>query len=142
MAMPRNVEPSAGTLAGAFLYDLDGLEAVVEANRAARRQEAAAAERLVQREAHAFGKDLAALDVAPLLAELHRRGEEIRRQELRRVRVRMGALTPEQEDALETLGSSLVEKLLRAPTKSLAARARAGGLGDEAALVRDLLGLS
>jgi glutamyl-tRNA reductase len=109
---------------------------------AARRQEAAAAERLVHREAQAFGEALAGLDVAPLLAELHRRGEEIRRQELRRVRTRMGALTSEQEEALETLGASLVEKLLRAPTKALAARARAGGLGDEAALVRDLLGLS
>jgi hypothetical protein len=58
------------------------------------------------------------------------------------VRLRMGALTSEQDEALESLGASLVEKLLRAPTKALSARARAGGLGDEAGLVKDLFGLS
>jgi len=142
MALPRDVDPAARDLGGLFLYDLDGLESVVHANLQTRRQEAALAEGMVRDEARSLLAALEALDAAPLLAQLHRRSEEIRRQELERARRRMGTLTPGQEEALEALGTSLVEKLLRAPAEALKRSAREGRLEEEAGLVRAVLGLS
>jgi glutamyl-tRNA reductase len=142
MALPRDIDPEARGVRGVFLYDVDGLQGVVDANLQARRREAAAAERMVQEEARAILGTFASLDAAPILAQLRRRSDEIRRQEMERARRRMGSLTPAQEEALEALGASLVEKLLRGPAEALRQRAREGRLHEEAGLVRTVLGLS
>jgi glutamyl-tRNA reductase len=46
IAVPRDVLPDVGRLAGVVLYDVDDLEAVVEARVGARRKEMPAAERI------------------------------------------------------------------------------------------------
>ena len=48
IALPRNVEPGVGRLPGAYLYDLDALERVVEKNLAARAAELPRVERIVE----------------------------------------------------------------------------------------------
>jgi glutamyl-tRNA reductase len=142
MALPRDIDPGVRSLGSVFLYDVDDLQGVVDANLQARRREATAAERLVQEEARSLVGTLAALDAAPILAQLRKRSDEIRRHEMERARRRMGSLTPAQEEALEALGASLVEKLLRGPAEALRQRAREGRLHEEAGLVRTVLGLS
>jgi glutamyl-tRNA reductase len=47
LAVPRDVEPGVGELAGVFLYNLDHLDRVVEEHRARQRSEAEAASTLV-----------------------------------------------------------------------------------------------
>ena len=57
-----------------------------EANLRERRKEAVAAEALVDKEAREFLDWQKSLDAVPLLVELRRRGDEIRRQEIEKVR--------------------------------------------------------
>jgi glutamyl-tRNA reductase len=141
IAVPRDIEPTAGRLNGVFVYDLDDLHAVADANLRERRKEAAAAEALVDREVREFIDWRASLEAVPLLVELRRRGDEVRRAELDKVRARLGPLTPEQEQALEAATSALVAKLLHAPTVYLKEMARNGHAAEAVALVRRLLGL-
>lgn len=50
IALPRNVDPAVGRLAGAYLYNLDDLETVAEKNRAARADELPRVERILEDE--------------------------------------------------------------------------------------------
>ena len=66
-------------MAGVFLYDLDDLKAVAEANLRERRKEASAAELILEGEIREFLEWRRSLEVVPLLVELRRRADEIRK---------------------------------------------------------------
>jgi glutamyl-tRNA reductase len=141
IAVPRDVEPKIGGLSGVFLYDLDDLKSVAEANIRERMKEAAAAEAIVEQEVREFLAWQKSLDVVPLLVELRRRGDEIRKEEVARARKRLGALSPDQEAALDAATTSIVNKLLHPPTVALKEIAQNGRGLDQVALIRKLLGL-
>jgi len=141
IAVPRDIDPAAGQLGGVFLYDLDDLKSVAEANLRLRMREAAAAEALVDAEVSEFLEWQKSLDVVPLLVELRRRGEEIRRAEIEKARARLGTLTPEQEKALEAATAAIVNKMLHGPTVQLKELAKDGHPPELIGLVKRLLGL-
>jgi glutamyl-tRNA reductase len=141
IAVPRDVEPSVRRIDGVFLYDLDDLRAVAEANLRERRKEAAAAEALVDREVGEFLEWLKARDAVPLLVALRARAEEIRRAELEKARKRLGTLTAEQEEAIDAATTAIVNKLLHSPMVHLKEAARNGHDTEKVGLIRKLLGL-
>ncbi len=141
IAVPRNVEPSVNELDGAYLYDIDDLRAVVEANLRERAREAERAEALVTEELGKFARRLADRDAVPTIRSLRERLEEIRREEVARTLGRLRDASPETRAAVEALSASLVNKILHAPIQRLK-------LGDHHSegrhfreLVRDLFGL-
>jgi glutamyl-tRNA reductase len=138
LAVPRDVDPAVGELESCFLYDIDDLEAVVEATLAGRRSEAARAEVIVAAEAERFREWQASLDVVPAIASLRARAEEIRDRELERVR---GRLSDAERRTVEAVTARVVDKLLHVPTVRLK-EAAAGAQGAHyAATVRHLFGL-
>jgi glutamyl-tRNA reductase len=142
IAVPRDIDPDVRGLSGVFLYDLDDLRSVSEANLRERQREAEAAEALVASEADALAQWQRSQRAVPLLVALRQRGEEIRRAEVEKARRRMGALTAEQERALEAVTTAIVNKLLHAPTVGLKEIAREEGAEGRSRLVRAVLGLS
>jgi glutamyl-tRNA reductase len=74
------------------------------------------------------------------VVELRQRGEEIRRHEIEKARARLGSLTPEQEKAIEGLTTSIVNKILHAPTVQLKEIA-SNGAPEHVGFIRKLLGL-
>jgi glutamyl-tRNA reductase len=141
IAVPRDIEASTGELEGVFLYDLDDLRSVADANLRERRKEAAAAEAIVEQEVREFLAWQKSLDAVPLLVALRRRAEEIRADETARAKKRLGPLTPEQDAALDAATSAIVNKLLHPPTAVLKELARNGHAPDHLDLIRRLLGL-
>ena len=141
IAVPRDIDPEAAKLSGVFLYDLDDLKSVSEANLRERQKEAAAAETLVEREVLDFLDWRRSLEVVPVLVELRRRADEIRRAEVEKARKRLGPLTPAQEEALEAMTSAIVNKLLHPPTVHLKEIASNGNASEHMGLIRKLLGL-
>jgi glutamyl-tRNA reductase len=140
IAVPRDVAEDAGKVPGVFLYDLDDVKKVAEANLRERKKEAAAAEAILEEEIREFLEWRRSLEVVPLLVELRRRADEIRRAEVDKARKRLGPLTPEQESALEAATSAIVNKLLHSPTVELKQMA-GDGRGEHVSLVRRLFGL-
>ena len=141
IAVPRDIESTARELPGVFLYDLDDLKSVAEANLRERRKQAVAAEAIVEREVREFLAWQRALDAVPVLVELRERAERIRRAEIDKARKRLGPLTPEQEAALDSLTMAIVGKLLHAPTVHLKEAAQNGHPPEHVGLIRRLLGL-
>jgi glutamyl-tRNA reductase len=141
IAVPRDIEPSVADLSGVFLYDLDDLKAVADANLRERKKESAAAEDIIEKEVTEFLAWRRSLEAVPLLVELRRRGEEISRTEIEKAKKRLGSLTPEQEAVLEATGNAIVNKLLHPPTVRLKEIAKDGEAVAEVGFIRKLLGL-
>ncbi len=119
IAVPRDIDPEINQLDNIFLYDIDDLGQVVEANRKERAREAQKAEEIVIREAEKLINRLKALDVVPTIVSLQRRLEEVRAEELERARSKLGSLTPEQEQAVDVMTRSMVNKILHSPIQEL-----------------------
>jgi len=141
IAVPRDIDADVAKMDGVFLYDLDDLKAVSEANLRERQKEAAAAESLVEGEIREFLAWQKSLDVVPLLVELRKKAEEIRKAELEKVRGRLGSLSPEQQQAVEAATSAIVNKLLHPPTVQIKELSKNGYSAETASLVRRLFGL-
>jgi glutamyl-tRNA reductase len=65
------------------------------------------------------GSQVSESEVSATLDSLRERFEAVRRGEIQRVRGRLGNLTPDQENAIDSLSHALVEKVLRAPMAML-----------------------
>jgi glutamyl-tRNA reductase len=141
IAVPRDIEPTVRDLANVFLYDLDDLKSVSEANLRERQREAEDAEVIVAESVRGYLDWQRSLDVVPVLVELRQRAEEIRRTEIERARKHLGPLTPQQEAAIQHLTSAIVQKLLHAPSVQLKELARDAHPAADASFIRRLLGL-
>jgi glutamyl-tRNA reductase len=116
LAVPRDVDPALAQIDGCFVYDIDDLEAVVEASLQGRRSEAHRAERIVADEADRFREWQASLAVVPAIASLRRYAEEIRAAELARAQGRLARLSDGDRQAVEALTAQIVNKILHGPT--------------------------
>jgi glutamyl-tRNA reductase len=129
IAVPRNLEPAVNDVDGAFLYDIDDLQKVVEANLGERRKRAEAAEQIIAEEVERMVLRLRAREVAPTIVSLQVQLEQIRAAELERLRGKFGPLTEQQEEALEALSRGLVNKIAHGPISEMRRQAgQPGGL--------------
>jgi glutamyl-tRNA reductase len=122
IGVPRNVDPEVNGLDAVYLYDLDDLAGVAEANAEERRRETVRAEAIVQEEAQRFGGWLSALRAAPTIRQLRGRAEAIRQGELERALARLG-LGEAERRSVEALTRAIVNKVLHAPVSTLRAQA-------------------
>ncbi|HEX8186638.1 MAG TPA: glutamyl-tRNA reductase [Blastocatellia bacterium] len=112
ISVPRNIDPAIANLDNAFLFDVDDLDSVVKTNLREREKEALAAEAIIESEVEQFLKQLRALDIGPVVLEVKQFLSEMAVTEFKRTRKRMGALTAEQELAIQNiLIPALVNKL-------------------------------
>jgi len=124
-----------------YLYDLDDLQGVVQVGLDERRKEMTVAEAIVERETEAFLAWMKSLEVTPTIVDLRRHLHEIADQEVERFRGRVSGLTPGQEEAVRQMASSLVNKLLHAPTLALKRLATQNGAGKGVMLIREIFGI-
>ena len=111
ISVPRNVDPAVGKLGNIFVFDVDDLEAVVASNIREREREAERAELIVESEVMQFQQALRNLDIGPAVGALKEKLRRIAREEFERQRGRLGELTPEQEQAIEAMLMSAVNKI-------------------------------
>ncbi len=119
IAVPRDIDPEINKVNNIFLYDIDDLRNVVDANMRQRQKEAQSAEDIVRQEVESFVRHSQTLDVAPTIVRLREHWEKVRLDELAKNRKRFGDLSREQEVALENLTQSLLNKMLHGPISEL-----------------------
>ena len=121
IAVPRDVEPGVDELDDVFCYDIDDLQAVVDANLARARARGPAG----RGAGRARGRQVPARGSAsrgrPTIVSLRERLEEIRLAEVKRD-ARRGCPTPRRSTraAIEALSTAIVNKILHAPITKLA----------------------
>jgi glutamyl-tRNA reductase len=119
LSVPRNINPDVGKIENAYLYNIDDLQHVADANRELRQKKAVQAEEIVVRELDAFRKKLIAQDAVPTIVELQKRIEEIRAAELDKCLRKLGPIDAEQRAAIEQLTTQMVNKILHYPILQL-----------------------
>ena len=119
IAVPRDVEPEAGEISGVKLYNIDDLEAVVEANLQERTAEAAQAAAIIAEEQAELVARFRYLAFRPTLARLSAKAEKMRLHALKKALAKMPNLTDSEHKILENMTRLLVRKLLRDPVISI-----------------------
>jgi glutamyl-tRNA reductase len=140
ISVPRNVDPAVARLDNLFVFDVDDLEAVVASNRREREREAERAELIVESEVAQFQQALRALDIGPTVGALKDKLRRIAQEEFERQRSRLGDLSPEQEQAIEAMLMSAVNKISH-PVIHRMRRSYDAGEENEVQAWRDIFGL-
>jgi len=116
IAVPRDVDAGVGDLPCVTLLDMDDLKAFAEHSLDRRRREVARVRRIIAAELERFRAEHTAREVAPLVAALRARGEDVRQAELERFRAKLEAFDPKAAEVVEALTRGIVAKLLHDPT--------------------------
>lgn len=119
IAVPRDVDPEVANLYNVFAYDIDDLDSVVQTNLEERKKAAGIAEEIVEVEVSNFNSWLTSLEVAPVIATLRRKAEEIRIKELEKHLRKLPNLTESEINTLNALTSAIINKMLHKPIVNL-----------------------
>jgi glutamyl-tRNA reductase len=119
IAVPRDIDQKVDDVENAYLFTVDDLQEIVQANLAQRSLEAEKAEELINQEIGQFYKWLSSLEVTPTIVALRNRFDEIRRSELEKTFSTWKDLPPDAEKRLDALTVAIMNKLLHPPTTAL-----------------------
>ena len=109
---PRNIDPEVTRLGSAFLYNMNDLEQVVEANLESRREQIPAACQIIDHMVEEWERWHDTMQVTPTIASLARFFEQIRSEELDR---QYNGISDEKRQMLDDFSRGLVKKLLHNP---------------------------
>ena len=119
IAVPRDVDPLVNDIDNAFVYDIDDLQQVIDANMRERMKEAGRAEEIVDREVQAFCTRMQSREVAPTIVLLRETVDRVRREEIERYRKLLRDMPAEQQQAtlaaIDQVTQSLMNKILHHP---------------------------
>lgn len=120
IALPRDIEAEAAHIPSIHLYNLDDLQASVDAGIRLRLQEVEQVQAIIAEESQAFQRWLRSLSVTGTISDLRQRVDLLREQELARAMQRLpDTLTEREAAAVRELTTRLVNKLLHTPTLRL-----------------------
>jgi glutamyl-tRNA reductase len=139
LAVPRDVAPDATGLDGVTVIDIDSLADSRRALPAA--AETAAVEQIVAAEVEHFLAWLRGTDIAPTVAALRTRADDVVTAELRKLMARRPELTEEQRADVSRTLHRVVQQLLHSPTVRVRQLAAEPGGDQYAALLRQLFDL-
>lgn len=141
IAVPRDIDQKVDDVDGAFLFTVDDLQEIVQANLAQRNLEAEKAEEIISQEIGQFFKWLSTLDVTPTIIALRSSFEEIRLAELERTIANWKDMPPDAAKRLDALTIGFMNKLLHSPTTALKKAGQGGRLDLYVDAMRQLFGL-
>ncbi len=119
IAVPRDIDPRIADISGAYVYDIDDLQQVVEGNQQNRQREAEQARVLLEEEAVAFSGWLKSLESVPLIRGIQQQVEQARIEELEKASKYLKDLTPEQQEAVERLSRAMMKRFIHPTMQTL-----------------------
>lgn len=140
IAVPPDVEPAVGDLYNVFVYNIDDLKAVVDANLAKRQKEAEQVQVIVQQESAGFVEWLGTLEVQPAIVALREHFFSIMESELQRAK--LDELSDPQKERVVELMRRTLNKLLHLPMTKLREASHSEDGSARVDVVRELFALS
>ncbi|NNE72045.1 MAG: glutamyl-tRNA reductase [Acidimicrobiales bacterium] len=132
IAVPRDIDPGAGSIPNVTLLDMDDLKAFADAGLAERRRELASVHSIIDQEVIRYLDLSTTREVEPVVAALFERSRLVRDAEFERFNSRLSALDDDQREAVEALVHGLLGKMLHDPVQRLK-RAAGTARGDRLA---------
>jgi len=108
ISVPRNVDPAINNIEEIFLYDIDDMQSVIQANLEERRKEAESAEAIISDEVENYVRRAATRHAGGLISALRDRLEEICLAELEKNR---HALTEDEYERAEMILKTTAHRL-------------------------------
>ncbi len=115
IAVPRDIDPEVNKIYNVYLYDIDDLEKVVEANLQERMSEANKAEKILHHEIKDFLKWLGSLEVAPAITELKSKIEQVRKEEVEKTLRKINNLSEKDKNYIMAMSKVIINKVLHDP---------------------------
>lgn len=119
IAVPRDIDPVVAQLDGVYLFNIDALESVVEENKHQREEEAKRAIPIIEEGVREVLHKMEYLSVQPMMAELSRKAERVRRREVHRAMAKLPHVSEQDRKIMESMSRMIVRKLLREPMMRL-----------------------
>jgi len=141
VAVPRDIEPVAGKIDNVYLYNIDDLQGVVDENVKSRLSEAVKAEAIIDEEVAKFSGWFATLEVVPTIVNLKSKTETIVKREMKKSHSWMKDLGGEENENIEILINSIVNKILHDPVVGLKKESRDGEADSYVAVIKKLFKL-
>ncbi|MEK4084734.1 glutamyl-tRNA reductase [Psychrobacillus sp. FSL K6-1415] len=115
IAVPRDLDPRIGDLPNVFLYDIDDLQGIVEANLAERERAAQQINQMIDTEIEQFNDWVTTLGVVPIIAALRQKANTIQAETMASIENKMPNLTDRERKILSKHTKSIVNQLLKEP---------------------------
>lgn len=132
IAVPRDLDPKLADLNSVFLYDIDDLEGIVEANLQERKKAAEKIMIMIEAEIVDFKQWLNMLGVVPVISALRKKALAIQEETMVSIERKLPNLSEREMKVLNKHTKSIINQLLRDPI--LQAKELAGQSNSEQAL--------
>ncbi len=119
IAVPRDIDPRIADIAGAYVYDIDDLQQVVQGNQKQREREAEQARALIEEDVQVFLKWLKSLETVPLIRGIQQQIEQARQDEMEKAKRYLKGLSDEQQEAVERLSKALMKRFMHPTMQTL-----------------------
>ncbi|MYL19934.1 glutamyl-tRNA reductase [Halobacillus litoralis] len=125
IAVPRDLDPAMEGLESVFLYDIDDLQGIVDANLEMRRQAAEEIEIMMEAEIVEFKQWLQTIGVVPVISALRSKALDIQSETMKSIERKMPDLSDRERKVLNKHTKSIINQMLKEPisqAKELAAQ--------------------
>ena len=119
ISVPRNIDPLINNIDNIYLYNVDDLQGVVEANLKERAKEAKEAESIINEELGNFHRWVKSLDVVPTIVALKKKFEEIRKGEMEKALSGMNNLQEKDKETINAMTKAIINKVVHDPVTHL-----------------------
>jgi glutamyl-tRNA reductase len=119
IAVPRDIDPAASSLENVYLYNIDNLQDIVDENMNVRKKEAIKAEMIVEEEIARYVSWQKEQESVPTIVSLRNKAGEIVQAEMDKATGWMQKLNKEDQEKVDNLVNSIVNKLLHTPVATL-----------------------
>ena len=141
IAVPRDIDPRVGDLPNVFLYDIDDLQGIVEANLAERERAAADITSMIGKEVTQFKDWVATLGVVPVISALRKKASRIQEETMISIENKMPDLTDRERKILSKHTKSIINQLLKEPILQAKEMANSSKANEQLRLFQQIFGI-
>ncbi|WP_260285329.1 glutamyl-tRNA reductase [Peribacillus aracenensis] len=115
IAVPRDLDPTLGELENVFLYDIDDLEGIVQANIEERKKAAEKIELMIESEIVDFNQWINLLGVVPVISSLREKSLTIQKETMESIERKLPHLSERDKKVLNKHTKSIINQMLKDP---------------------------
>lgn len=141
IAVPRDLDPKIGDLPNVFLYDIDDLQGIVNANLAEREKAANQIVEMISGEIVEFKEWFTTLGVVPVISALRKKAGRIQEETMQSIENKMPDLTERERKILNKHTKSIINQLLKEPILQAKEIANSPHAKDQLQLFQQIFGL-
>lgn len=141
IAVPRDLDPKMGDIPNVFLYDIDDLQGIVQANLAERERAASEITAMIQEEIIQFKDWFNTLGVVPVISALRKKATAIQEETMVSIENKMPDLTDRERKILSKHTKSIINQLLKNPILQVKEMANSSQASEQLALFQQIFGI-